>query len=202
MLCTSPSYRKDLAFDALNNACQMRSVGRSRSWERPGPPTLSPAPNRVIRPQRELSSTHSLDRAWLFWNSSSGNMCSWFRLSRLKREEKKLSEMAKPSRKSKGLFRKHWIQSQRAQGSNANRSLCTPGDHLLWGLSVFIHVGVLPSNTWRDKHRVSLEALPPRTCRVLGRQYLQHLSFCYFLPCPLSSSLHICETLYNLRLSL
>lgn len=54
------------------------------------------------------SITHSLERAWLFWNSSSGNMCSWFRFSRLQERREEELDIA---RKSKGLFRKHWIQS-------------------------------------------------------------------------------------------
>lgn len=54
------------------------------------------------------SITHSLERAWLFWNSSSGNTCSWFRFSRLQERREGELDIA---RKSKGLFRKHWIQS-------------------------------------------------------------------------------------------
>lgn len=47
--------------------------------------------------------THSLDRAWLFWNSSSGNMCSWFRFSRLKERRKEGLEGALQSRKHKNF---------------------------------------------------------------------------------------------------
>lgn len=49
------------------------------------------SPSHRVRGENTQSGTHSLDRAWVFWNSSSGSVCSWFRFSRLqKRREEEL----------------------------------------------------------------------------------------------------------------
>lgn len=90
---TTPFYRKGLAFDAMSNSCQVRSTGLVVTGKpRPHWPNTAPPTGWGIRAQRGPQSvTHSLDRAWLFWNSSSGNVCSWFRFSRLqKRREEEL----------------------------------------------------------------------------------------------------------------
>lgn len=64
----------------------MRVMVTGKTKHCPSPRIRDKTTERAFWPQ---SFTHSLDRAWLFWNSSSGNMCSWFRFSRLKREERK-----------------------------------------------------------------------------------------------------------------
>lgn len=66
---------------------------------------------------RALASvTHSLERAWLFWNSSSGNVWSWFRFSRLKKKEERKSWKVPRCPGNQKLFRTPWVWSNRGTG--------------------------------------------------------------------------------------
>lgn len=93
--------------------------------------------------------THSLDKAWLFWNSSSGNMCSWFRFSRLKKRRRIRNhldgqEIQRTSQKAPDGFRSRMSSVQILTGS-----MWHPREITFSGPQFFIcKVEIPPPSTW------------------------------------------------------
>lgn len=185
-----------------------------------------PTPNRARDNTTERALIHGAPltastEPGLFWNSSSGNVCSRFRLSRLEKRRGGDVGSGQAVQETQKTFQKHGIQ-QRAQHSNPNVSLCNPGSHLLWA-SVSssvkweihhptlgrIRIEHLKAPQWRTWHvlTVSKKSIFPSIIPLHAHHYLH---FRFPSPCimylALIQMLNVCELIpdypWNVRYTL
>lgn len=109
------------------------------------------------------SVTHSLDRAWLCWNSSSGTECSWFRFSRLQKEKRGVGDGLRNPGRPRGFSESTGFGVREPRVQILTRSQCNLREIAFFGPSFLIYnMGEFCSSTRGEgTSRISVKASLP-----------------------------------------